>query len=84
MASRVALDIPCSNPGDERPCSPAQLWGEAFSGPGGSLCQEMSSQGGPGLGGHTSVVLPFLGVGPETRGRASAFHRVPVSNSFGL
>lgn len=36
MASRVALDFPCSNPGDERPCSLAQLWGEAFSSPGGS------------------------------------------------
>lgn len=31
-----------------------------------------------------SVVLPFLGAGPESGGRVSGFHRAAVSNAFGI
>ena len=36
MAVWLALDTPRSDPRDEQPGSPVQLWGEAFSGSGGS------------------------------------------------
>ena len=91
MAVWLALDTPRSDPRDEQPGSPVQLWGEAFSGSGGSWpflgrlpLPGAELTGGPGLGGLTSAVLPFLGAGPETRGRVSGSHRAAISNSFGI
>lgn len=49
-----------------------------------SSCQgaEFTGRAGP-QGPHISCSA-FLGASPETMGRVSAFHRVAVSNSFGI
>lgn len=94
MAAQLASDAPCSNHGSEAalgswPSSVGRLcWAQgahqAF------LREQLFLPGAELMGRaaagatHQPDVLPFLGAGPEARGRASGFHCVAVSNSFGI
>lgn len=64
MATQLALTLPVLTPELGSPgLAPAP--GGAFLGPGDSLLPGAELTGGSR--GHMSVVLPFLGAGPETR-----------------
>lgn len=65
-----------------RPAVRPQLWGEAFLSEVFLPKAELTGRAGPR--GRISVVLPFLGAGPEIRGRESGFHRAAASNAFGI
>lgn len=82
MATPLALATPCSEP-----CGLALAL--ARGSPPRSFCQELSSRGGAGLGGHISVVLSFLGAGPGKTGWGegvcfSSGWGAAASNAFGV
>lgn len=89
MKMWLALDTPCSDSQSEaafvvwpQPCCVSLLAQEAHFFMKKNCLPGAELMGGVAAGAtHQPVVLPFLGAAPETRGRTSAFHCVPVSNS---
>lgn len=84
MTARLALDTPCSDPGDEQAGGLVQLWGEAFPGSEGSWPflgrlplpgAELTGWAGP-RGPHVRCP-PFPGSWPRDGGRASGSHWQP-------
>ena len=76
MTAQLALDTPCSDPGDEQPGGLVQLWGEAFPGSGGSWPflgrlplpgAELTGRAGP-RGPHVHC-LHFPGSRPRDKGQ---------------